>query len=198
MSTASTSQGEGAEAPKEEPEPRKKHQSGLDPFANTIKAHSIMLRNLRESRFFSLPVDILYMLFKYLDRCTSTCLGLTAKALCLIHFHLRGKVPLNAFCILTPASTNNASQLLGNDQPSLSSLSSSSSNVPRDATRTVGVLKMVNVAQSSRAFEEWRQRGISNVWSKVVEEQLDARSKGTEIAKNELGGYEENGIWFYA
>jgi hypothetical protein len=70
--------------------------------------------------------------------------------------------------------------------------------VPRDATGTVGVLKMVNVAQSSRAFEEWRQRGISNVWSKVVEEQLDARSKETEIAENESEGYEENGIWFYA
>jgi hypothetical protein len=153
------------------------------------------------------------MLFKYLDRCTSTCLGLTTKALYLIHFHLRGKVPLNAFCILTPAAINNTSQLLGNDQPSLSSLSSSSSSsssssngeflmyllqrwmlktllfvwtVPRDVTGTVGALKMVTVARSSRAFEEWRQRGISNAWSKAVEEQLNARSKGSEIAKKKL------------
>jgi hypothetical protein len=45
MPNSSTSQAEGAEAPKEEPKPKKKHQSGLDPSANTIKAHSIMLRN---------------------------------------------------------------------------------------------------------------------------------------------------------
>ena len=46
------------------------------------------------------------MIFKNLDRVTSTCLGLACTALYQIHWQLRGKVPLTVYCAFERSGIN--------------------------------------------------------------------------------------------
>jgi hypothetical protein len=49
-----------------------------------------------------LPTEVKLIIFKHLDRASSTCLGLTAKMFYTLHIEVRGKVPLCSFCFFNP------------------------------------------------------------------------------------------------
>ena len=57
------------------------------------------------SRLISLPPELQLRVFDLLDRCSSTCLGLTTRIFYRLHRAARGKVPLCAFYFV-PGSSN--------------------------------------------------------------------------------------------
>jgi hypothetical protein len=66
-----------------------------NPSKLTPSTHTV-----QNSKLLTLPPEIHLRIFKHLDRCSSTCLGLTSEVLYPLHFSLRGKVPLRFSCAL--------------------------------------------------------------------------------------------------
>jgi hypothetical protein len=147
------------------------------------------------------------MIFKHLDRCSSMCLGLSSNVLYPIHFSLRGKVPLYSFCVL-PRRRKSPSQIKGRlaetDGRFLMDLLMAWMGwrlVIYPTPRRCGDIGVLRIATREIQHELWCRWFNWGVNIKSVEDTPEwsaERREGMIIAKKELGGYEENGVWFYA
>ena len=63
----------------------------------TSQANPIISINQANSRLIALPPELQLRVFDLLDRCSSTCLGLSTRVFYRLHRAARGKVPLCAF-----------------------------------------------------------------------------------------------------
>jgi hypothetical protein len=65
--------------------------------------NSMAIINQANSRLIALPPELQLRVFDLLDRCSSTCLGLTTRIFYRLHRAARGKVPLCAFYFIPAA-----------------------------------------------------------------------------------------------
>jgi hypothetical protein len=67
------------------------------------QTNSIAITNQANSRLIALPPELQLRVFDLLDRCSSTCLGLSTRIFYRLHRAARGKVPLCAFYFIPGA-----------------------------------------------------------------------------------------------
>lgn len=70
----------------------------------TSQTNPIAIANQGSSRLIALPPELQLRIFDLLDRCSSTCLGLSTRVFYRLHRAARGKVPLCAFYFIPGAS----------------------------------------------------------------------------------------------